>query len=159
MHVLSQGIAPWISRTGLFYLEWGPSRFFFNLFRECQGLLVLLAKCWFTPLPYTFFNKSDILMRLPWVRDCPPFLGGILAEMPWAGLKREVFYFLKSQDHSSGFYHFYVSGENHSGPRPKNLTLCSISHIIISISPGCHIGCPCNEGSATRRGDICFAKM
>ena len=105
VHVLSQGIAPWISRTGLFYLEWGPSRFFFNLFRECQGLLVLLAKCWFTPLPYTFFNKSDILMRLPWVRDCPPFLGGILAEMPWAGLKRGVFYFLKSQGHSSGIAH------------------------------------------------------
>ena len=39
------------------------------------------------------------------------------------------------------------------------LTLCSISPTIISISPGCHIGCPCNKGSAARRGDICFAKM
>ena len=128
-----------------------------NLFRECHGSLVLLAKYRFMSEPSTFINKSHILIWLPRVRDCPLF--GILAEMPWAGLKREVFYFLKSQDYSSGFYHSYVSGENHSGPRPKNLTLCSISPTIISISPGCHIGCPCNEGSATCRGDICFAKM
>ena len=31
--------------------------------------------------------------------------------------------------------------------------------LYLAVFRSCHIGCPCNEGSATRRGDICFAKM
>ena len=29
----------------------------------------------------------------------------------------------------------------------------------VGLTPIAYLGCPCNEGSAARGGDICFAKM